>query len=193
MAHLIRAAVAGVGLTASLCLGAAGAAHSRGQKAPAIEKTGTPPIQTLRLRDTTTFSSPMPNAFRSGAKCDSENDIFLQALNIDPNQLAAVRYSPIAEIGFGSKQVTTFGTVPLPVAQYPHQDWEYFQVDSSGTLYALLFARQDAKSEDEPRPAAEYYMERFNTDGTVDSLTRLQAPPNAGHWWASLFGIFPGG
>jgi len=153
-----------------------------------------PPLQTLRLNQTTAFPSPAPNALRSGTKCDSQADIFLQAMYINFSRPTVAGYDPISELVMDSKQIVNFGAMPpLPTDRYPHPRWGFFQVDSSGTLYALLFTRRDAESEGQPRPGPEYYIGRFNADGTVDSLTHLEPPPNAGHWFAWLFGIFPGG
>lgn len=151
-----------------------------------------PPVETLRLKDTTVFSSAAPNAMRSGTQCDSQGDAFVQfaslvgfPAHIDPS-------SSIAEVILDGKRIVAYGTSPLSESDYPHARVTSFGVLPDGKVYALIFTRGNAPSNG-PRPDPQYYVERFKDDGTEDSMTPIHAPPGVAHWFADQLGAFPDG
>jgi hypothetical protein len=120
--------------------------------------------------------------------CDSDGDIFLQFVHYDPARLWETDPG-VSEVIPDSKRIVAYGTSPLSQFDYPNSRLESFSVLPNGEVYALIFTRRD-RSSGGPRPAPEYYVERFKDDGTTDSITHIDAPPGAAHWSAALLGAY---
>lgn len=100
--------------------------------------------------------------------------------------------SPASELVLDSKQLIEFN--PLPEADYPHQNWEYFDVESRGTLYAMIHTwRLDPKANERDQLVSREYIERFNDDGTSNSIVAIAPPPGIEHATFYQFGVFSGG
>jgi len=162
-----------------------------GAAAPAVSAES-PQIQFMELKQITVLPSAAPNAFPGGAKCDSEGNLFLRFGIYDFTRAQIAQDAAISEIIPDSKRIVAYGRSPLPVSDYPNARLVYFNVTSGGSLYALISTRAGA-SASAPRPAPEYYLERFKDDGTVDAILRISPPPGATHWFADLLGIFRDG
>lgn len=155
-------------------------------------ETELPAIQTLRLKETTAFAPPAPNAFGSGTACDSRGNVFFKHEFYDPTQMHVASGSDVSEVITDSKQMVAYGSSPLSASDYPNERLGSFSVRPNGAVYALIFTRRDP-SNGGPRPAPEYYVERFNDDGTTDSIARIQTPPGATRWFAEHLAAFPDG
>ena len=151
-----------------------------------------PPIQTLRLKETVATSTPTPNAFGSGTACDSRGNVFFKNEFYDPTQMHVASGSNVSEVIADSKQIVAYGSSPLSPSDYPNERLGSFSVRPNGAVYALIFTRRDP-SNGGPRPTPEYYIERFNDDGTTDSIARIQTPPGATRWFAEHLAAFPDG
>ncbi|MGB6874679.1 MAG: hypothetical protein WBD87_01465 [Candidatus Acidiferrales bacterium] len=154
--------------------------------------TGLPPTETLRLQETTVFASTRPTAFRGGSHCDSEGDAFVEFARLVGNPLHVEPSSSISEVVPDGKRIVVYGGTQLSPSDYPNSRLTDFSVLPNGVLYALIFTRRDAPSQGS-RPEAQYYIERFKDDGTMDSITAIHAPPGIAHWYADLLGAFPDG
>lgn len=151
-----------------------------------------PAIVALRLKDTTVLASAAPNAYGPGTTCDSGGDVFFELVYYDPAQMRVAAGAAISEITPDSKSTMEYGTSALSASDYPNSRLLSFSVTPKGAVSALIFARRDP-SNGGPRPAPEYYFERFKDDGTTDSITRVTPPPGATHWFADLMSVFPDG
>jgi hypothetical protein len=149
-----------------------------------------PAVQTLRLTDTIVIPSSAPDSYSPQLKCDSGGDIFVRLAEHNPT---GGFDSAITEILPSSQQIKKYGSSPLSASDFPNARLESFDVRPNGTVYALIFTQQDKPADGGPQPRPEYYVERFNGDGTADSIPRLEAPPGAARWSPILLGIFTEG
>jgi hypothetical protein len=174
-------------LVAGPALGSPQAAAT-GSGAPAT----LPPVEVLRLEETTIFASAAPNAMRSGTQCDSNGHVFVQLAGLSGVPMHVVPSSSVSEIIPDEKRVVEYATSSLSQSDYPHARMTSFGVLPRGELYALIFTREDPSNE-KPRPDPKYYVARFKDDGTLDSITPIHAPPGVAHWHADLLAPFPYG
>lgn len=151
-----------------------------------------PPMTELRLKDETTLASQAPNAYRAGAKCDSDGNIFVQVGYYDPARMRMEPVQGISEVIPEDKRVHAYGASPLSQSDYPHASITSFGVSPDGKVYALIRTRSDASSA-KPKSTLGYYVERFKNDGTTDAIMPIEAPPGAAHWFADLLSPFSDG
>lgn len=169
----------------------ASASPQAGSAKAAFEGAPVPTV-TLRLRETTVFSSPAPNAFAAGDRCDSNGDVFVRLGFFDPTRPGVQIDPAVSEIIPESKRIATYGSSPLSSSDYPNSSSRSFNVTPGGAVYALITTRAKPSSES-PSPVREYYVERFKDDGTTDSITHVEPPPDATRWSPNLLGVFRDG
>jgi len=163
----------------------AGAARSAAETTP-------PPTVALRLKETTILAPAAPNAVRAGTKCDSSGDVFLRFAYFDPVRARVDADSGVSEVIPESKRIVAYGQSPLSTTDYPNSNLRSFNVTPRGAVHALISTRRNP-SDGEPRPALEYYVERFKDDGTTDSINHIEAPPGAARWFPDLLAAFGDG
>lgn len=152
----------------------------------------TPPVQTLDLKRTLSFSGSPASGFLPGMRCDASGNIFVRFPRFNPRDYTLLD-SPASELVLDSAQVIRFGATPLPDADYPHQNWEYFDVDGKGTVYALIHTwGLDPNAGPKGRSVSHDYIERFKDDGTTDTIVQLKPPPDAKRIVIYHFGVFAG-
>jgi len=181
-----------VSMLATAMLLGVGPALGSPQAAGSGAGAGVPPVEVLRLQETAVFASPAPSAYRSGSRCDSDGNAFVQLASLAGAPAHVVPSSSVSEIIPDEKRILVYGEAQLSSSDYPNSMLQDFSVLPNGTLYALIVTRQDAPRRGS-RPDPQYYIERFNDDGTSDSITPIQAPPGAAHWFADLLGVFLNG
>jgi hypothetical protein len=158
---------------------------------PTAPTVPTPPVRTLELKRTLSFSGSPANGFLPGMRCASGN-IFVRFPRFNPRDYTLIN-SPVSELVLDSTQVIQFGANPLPDADYPDQNWQYFDVDGKGTVYALIHTSGfDPNTSPKGRFVSHDYIERFKDDGTTDTIVQLKAPPDAKRIAIYHFGVFPG-
>jgi hypothetical protein len=96
------------------------------------------------------------------------------------NSDGTVRSTVLLEILPDSKSAKTFGSQPLSGSDYPNQWVGYFDVDADGTVYALVETHENGKPGDKQSATPQYFIERFKSDGSTDSVVHLDYPPGAG-------------
>lgn len=159
--------------------------------APAVATE--PPVNlSLRLKETAVLPSGAPNAFLGTTKCDSSGDIFLQLVYIDSAHGRLAQDPAVSEIIPDSKRIVESKISPQPSSDYPNPILVSFNVKPNGVLYALIFTQHNTSSEGS-RPTSDFYIERFKDDGTMDSISHLDAPPNSPHWFPMSLGTFSDG
>jgi len=195
-ATILAFAIASSGLLCPDCLPQTNPSRSATER-PAVPQTsntepGAPAVQSLELKETIPLAYPSAGMM-GGAKCDGHRNIFvsLPVMNSD----GTLRTDVLLEILLDSKSTKMFGSQPLPASDYPNQSTDYFDVDADGTVYALVYTRENGKQRDKQPPVPQYYIERFNSDGSADSVVHLDHPPGAGAVGIDpyQFGIFPDG
>jgi hypothetical protein len=171
-----------------------GVAFGRPQAVAAASgaKKELPATVTLQLKDTTILPATAPNAFRSGTQCDSDGDVFLQLAYFDFARGQLHSDAGISEIIPHEKRIVEYGRAQLPPGDYPNARLSRFSVTPNGAVSALIFTRRNP-SDEEQRPRPEYYVERFKGEGTRGSITHIEAPAGAAHWFANLLAAFPNG
>lgn len=152
---------------------------------------GLPPVEALRLQDTTVFSSAAPVAFRGGSRCDADGDAFVQLASLVGAPARVQPSSSISEVIRDGRRIVVYAT-QLSSSDYPNARVEDFSVLPSGAMYALIFTRKEAPSQG-PRPDPQYYVEAFKDDGTKDSITQINPPLGITHWFVDLLGAFNDG
>lgn len=151
------------------------------------------PARILELKETIAFGNPALDAVLSGTKCDSRGNIFSPFPDSNPD--GTIGRILIVEILPGSRDTRLFGAKPLPSEEYPGQRIEYFDVNSDGDVYALVYTYTKPDSGNTQAVAPQYFVERFKDDGTADSVVRLVYPRGSGAMQLDLrqFGVLPGG
>lgn len=111
------------------------------------------------------------------------------------NSDGTTRSEVLAEILSDSTSTRVFGSQALPASEYPNQSIKYFDVDTGGTVYALVDTHQTEKASDKQGAIWQYFIERFNSDGSTDSVVRLDYPPGTGSAGLGFyhFGVFRDG
>jgi hypothetical protein len=174
-------AIALCGLLCPDCLPQTNSSPSTTERAaaPGTGNTGqsAPAVQSLELKETIPLAYPSPEGFLAGIKCDRDGNIFVPLAVFNSNGTA--RDSVLLEVLPDSKSTKTFGSQPLSGSEYPNQSIEYFDVDAGGTVYALVQTYENREPGD-TRSNPQYFIERFNTDGSTDSVVHLDYPPGAG-------------
>ena len=153
---------------------------------------GIPPVESLQLQHTTVFSVPAPLGYSSGIRCDSHGHIYLLPATFAGVPLRLQPFSSVSELIPDEKRTVTYRALPLSGSRYPHAAMLSFAVLPDGRLYALIFTRR-ISSKGKPLSGPEYYVERFNDDGTRDAIIHVDTPPGVAHWYASLLAPFSGG
>jgi hypothetical protein len=187
----VRTLIVAASSLAFLSLGvrpARGAPQAAKSGAPA----GPPPVAALQLQHTTVFSVPAPIGYSSGTRCDSHGHVYLLPATFAGVPLRLQPFSSVSELIPDEKRIVAFRALPLPESHYPHATMISFAVLPDGRLYALIFTRQFT-SKGKPRSEPQYFVERFNDDGTRDSITHIHTPPGVAHWFADLLAPFPDG
>lgn len=140
------------------------------------------PILYLREAETVRFSAPAPGIVEVGAGC-AGSDVFIvygtnaRAVLQSPNGSAPL---PVRKISPDSQTVTPYAVKSL--GNYQRYRRSTFTVDRWGKVYAMYTAYRHGmglpfglRLEESERPA--YVIVKFNNDGSVDSIVRLQDPP----------------
>lgn len=158
-----------------------------------VTEPSVPAVQFLVLKETIPLAYASPQGFMSGVKCDGDGNIFVPMPEM--NSDGTVSRIVLIEIVPDSKSTKTFGSQPLPASDYPNQSIHYFDVDAHGTVYALGYTHEDKQASDKKPTIPQYFIERFNDDGSTDSVVRLGYPPGTGAVELDLshFGIFGDG
>lgn len=159
-------------------------------RASAAANAAEPPaIQNLHLKETTVFPSGVPFAF-GDSHCDSSGDIFLSLSKYGLRETGAASEPVITEVTPESKQMQEYEKTPISIADYPNPLRLGFAVTPRGVIYRAFLT---LRSPTPPRPPAEFYVEKFNDDGTTDSITHLDAPAETSQWFPQTFAVFPDG
>lgn len=197
-ASVLLFAIASGGLLCADCLAQTNSSSSTNERTAASGAGSTdqsmPAVQPLELKKTIPLAYPAPSVFGSGTKCDRNGNIFVPVpiTNSDGTLGSIV----LLEILPDSTSTRIFGSHPLSVSDYPNNRVEYFDVDASGTVYALVDTHENVKTGDKQQSTNwQYYIERFNSDGSTDSVVHLGYPPGAdpGGLNPYQFGTFRGG
>jgi len=189
--------IASWGLLCPVCLPQANPSPSTTERAAAPQTSNTgpsaPTVQSLELKETIPLAYSSPRQIMSGIKCDGSGNIFVPLP--DFNSDGTLRSTVLLEILPESKSTKTFGSQPLPASEYPNQWIKYFEVDAAGTVYALVDTHDDEKEGDKQPAPPQYFIERFNNDGSTDSVVHLDYPTGTGAVGMDLhhFGVFNDG
>jgi hypothetical protein len=183
------------GLLCPDCLPQAKPLPSTTERAPQASnmEERAPAVQSLELKETISLAYSSPRVFGSGVKCDGSGNIFVPLPVSNPD--GTLGSIVLLEILSDSKSTKTFGSQPLSASEYPNQWIKYFDVGPAGTVYALVGTHDDGKEGDKQPLAPQYFIERFNSDGSTDSVDHLNYPPGTGAVGLDLshFGVFHDG
>jgi hypothetical protein len=128
-------------------------------------------IKELHPDDAIHFSVPSPVAFASKIKCGPDGDIYALYSN---NSYVEVWRNPIRRISLSSRQITEY-SIPT-ISGYESLSRASFDVDTNGTLYALLQASPRSGSDSDTKYVS--LIVKYKEDGSIDSYYPLAELPD---------------
>jgi len=133
-----------------------------------------PPPRDLYEEEKISFSAPPPSVIEGGMKCDQRGNLYL-AYTDAPLQAVARERFPVQKLSPASKTITQFSIQYAP--DYESLRRVDFDVDSRGRVYALVRAQHHLPTP-ERKEFPDFLIAKFSDDGTVDSIEKLQDPPD---------------
>lgn len=153
------------------------------------KRSEAPPTRQLYLAGTVPFSAPPPMAIVAGVQCDADGNIYARYSPALPNRFTLPKL-PLTRISLMSRSVVQFH-VPTPDG-YAFVQSQGFYVEPDGSVYGLLAAyRQQPGPKAVPNFPVPMVV-RYQDDGAVDSVIRLQLPQGV-HVQPFRLAVFPDG
>ncbi len=147
------------------------------------------PLRELYPAGTTKLSASGPGAVQAGVQCDSNGNVYLNSV---PTAQLAYEYAreglgvPLTKLSLDSGETTTFAYPAL--SDYGRLYGQGFYVTPRGGVYALVQACPHQGGCRPPHFPTNLIV-RYNADGSVDSVVKLQSPSGV-HVLASRFAAF---
>ena len=162
-------------------------------KTLAPSQSPAPPAAALYEAERVHFSAPPPVATLATTQCDAEGNVYIQYLSslqsLVQNPQRGLGNAPLTRVSVKSKKTTIF-QMPAPEGYTAAFDHRFF-IMPRGDVYELMIAYRHPRDFDGPN-WPDTFVVRFKDDGTVDSLTKLEPPPEV-HFTAMRLGVFGDG
>jgi hypothetical protein len=146
-----------------------------------------PPPRPLYEQERIHFSLPMPVSVGLPMKCDQNGNIYIEGII---SSMAMLResvqgYVPLPFERFSPDSATITEYALPPIADYQQVERIDYDVTPWGAVYFLLAASHSHEH-------ADFFVAKFKDDGTLDTVTKLDEPPE-GHLEPYHLAAFPHG
>lgn len=142
-------------------------------KATKSKSSEAPPVRQLYPAGTVRFSAPPPIAVTSGVQCDANGNIYAAYAQSLSRRYAPAKL-PLTRLSLDSQSVVQF-RVPTPEG-YAFAQSQGFYVEPDGSVYGLLVAYRHWHGATAPPSSPVPLVVTYHSDGTVDSVIKLQLP-----------------